>query len=112
MPRTSAARTLAAALAVSALGLTACGAGPERTALAITETTWTPDGRLVLGFECAELDSVDVEPGEGIDGLPLITAWGRPTVGRCTTEVTIPVPEGTTRIDDATTGQIVDLPPR
>jgi len=97
---------------MTSLGLSGCGADGQRTALAIRSTSWDDEGRLVLQFECAEVDSVDVEPGAGEAGIPLVTAWGEPTLGRCAPEVAVSVAAGVDRIDDATTGMVVDLAPR
>ena len=60
--------------------------------------------------ECAEVSKASVEADAGVDGIPLVTVWGHPQVGRCRTEVVVTVPAGTTRIEDAATGMVVDLP--
>lgn len=91
--------------------LTACGAREDRTALAIRSTRWNAAGDLTVTVECAEIASTDVRPGAGVDGLALITIWGRPKVGRCHPEIAFALPAETTRIDDAATGMVVDLPP-
>lgn len=103
---------IATAVLLAANGLAGCGADEGRTALAVESASWNDADALVLELECAELDEVDLEPGAGVDGLPLLTAWGEPKLGRCTTTVIVEVPPGTTRIDDAATGMVVDLPPR
>ncbi len=89
-----------------------CGADEGRTALAVRSARWSERGDLVLTVECAELDTVDVEPGAGVDDLPLVTIWGRPKFGRCAPSVAVALPSGTTSIDDAATALVVDLPPR
>ena len=97
----------------AATGLLAgCGADDGRTALAVRSTRWSGPTGLAITVECAHLDSYTFEPGAGIDGLPLLTAWVEPELGRCTTRIVVPVPAGVTRIDDAATGMVVDLPPR
>lgn len=94
------------------IGLTGCGADEDRTALAVRSTRWNERGELAVTVECAEVAGREVRPGAGVEGLPLVTLWGRPKIGRCRTEVTLPLPDGTSRIDDAATGKVVDLPPR
>lgn len=101
-----------AAAVVGMAGLTGCGADEGRTALAIESTSWNEQGELVLELECADTSEVEVTPGAGVDGLPLVTAWGEPALGRCRTTVVVPVGPDVTRIDDAATGMVVDLPPR
>lgn len=96
--------------------LAGCGPSEDHTALAVDHLEWTapPAGEngpwLRLDTECAEVSEASVEPGAGVDGVPLVTVWGRPRVGRCRTELVVPVPSGTTRIEDAATGRVVDLP--
>jgi hypothetical protein len=93
-------------------GLAGCGADEDRTALAVRSARWTEQGELVVIVECAKVTEREVRPGAGVEGLPLVTLWDRPRVGGCRTEVTLPVPTGTTRIEDAATGKVVDLPQR
>ncbi|QXC62799.1 hypothetical protein KSP35_08475 [Aquihabitans sp. G128] len=110
MPRRPALLALAAVALV--LGLAGCGAHEGRTALAVRSTRWVGPDELAVTVECAEVSSADVEPGKGVDGLPLLTVWGEPSMGRCASQLVIPVPPGVDRIDDAATGMVVDLPPR
>lgn len=102
---------LATVAVVLAGGLGACGRPDESgTAPAITDPAWAADGRLVGHVECADRIEVSVEAGAGVEGVPLVTATGRPKLGRCRPTVTVDVPAGTTRIEDAATGTVVDLP--
>lgn len=93
-----------------------CGASEERIALAVEHPQWItvangPQGAsLRFDTECADVAEISVEPGAGVDGVPLVTVWGRPRTGRCRPEVVVTVPPGTTRVEDATTGMVVDLP--
>ena len=99
-----------AAVVLSPLGAAACGGGEERVALAIDSVAWRDDGRLEVRTECAELvEEPTVALGD--DGVPVITLWGAPQVGTCTTTAVVEVPPGTTKVVDATTSQVVDLPP-
>lgn len=99
-----------AAVALSALGAAGCGGDEPRVALAIDSVTWQDDGRLEVGTECSELvEEPSVEVGD--DGIPVITLWGSPRIGTCTTTAVVEVPPGTTKVVDATTSQVVDLPP-
>lgn len=103
---------LVAAALLAAGGLLAgCGGDEERVALAIEEVRWTDDGRLELETECAELDGVPWVTTEG-DAPPTVTIWGAPKVGTCATTVEIEVAPGVTKLVDAATSQVVDLPPR
>jgi hypothetical protein len=104
---------LAATLGALAVGgLAGCGADEGRTALAIRSTAWNGRGELVVTLECAEDHEVDVAPTAGVDGIPLVTAWGQPALGRCATRFVVPVAPGVDRVEDAATGMVVDLPPR
>ena len=93
-----------------------CGPADDRTALAVDHPRWVTVGSgdegssLRFVTECADVDEVLVEPEAGVDGLPLVTVWGHPRVGRCRPEVEVTVPAGTTRLEDGTTGMVVDLP--
>lgn len=99
--------------AASAPLLAGCGAiDPPRTALAVRSARWVGPEAVALTLECAELESAEVDPTAGVDGIPLVTAWGAPRLGRCDTQLVVPVPPTATRIDDAATGMVVDLPPR
>ncbi len=109
LPSAAAAAAVAGALLALA---TACGPDEGRTALAIESTRWDGPGRVVVTFECADLRSLEVAPTGGPDGEPLVTAWGRPRVGRCTTEATVTVGPDVDRLTDAATGTVVDLPDR
>ncbi|CAN5514647.1 hypothetical protein BH10ACT1_BH10ACT1_32500 [soil metagenome] len=100
-------------MVLAAVGsLAGCGRDEGRTALAVRSTRWVSPTELAVTVECAELGTLDLEPGAGIDGLPLLTVWGDPQVGRCAPRIVVPIPAGVTRIDDAATGMVVDLPPR
>lgn len=101
-------------LAVVVAGvLGGCGRPDEAgTALAITDPDWSATGRFVGRVECADHVAVRVEPGAGVEGVPLVTATGRPKLGRCRPTVVVDLPTGTTRIEDAATGTVVDLPTR
>ncbi len=96
--------------------LVGCGPSEERTALAIEHPRWVTVGSGAEGSmlrfvtECADVAEVSMEPDAGVDGLPRVTVWGRPQVGRCQPEVVVKVPAGTTRLEDGTTGMVVDLP--
>ncbi|WP_426573367.1 hypothetical protein [Aquihabitans sp. McL0605] len=76
---------------------------------------------LQLEVECADHVRVEVRPDPAGSGLPQVTVWGRPRIGRCTpTDATIntlqlardaqqrgePVP---TKIVDGATSQVVSL---
>lgn len=102
----------AVALAVAAVGLTACGPGDARVALAIHDARWTGPDTVTVTVECSTDVSASVAPAAGTDGLPLVTIGGHPVDGRCWTPVPLVLPPGTTRVDDATTGMVVVLPPR
>lgn len=108
----------AVGLMAGVLLLVGCGPSRNLTALAIDHPRWVTvelgvEGS-VLHFvtECADVAEVSVEPGAGVDGLPRVTVWGHPQNGRCHPEVVVTVPTGTTRLEDGTTGMVVDLPPR
>lgn len=93
-----------------------CGPSEDGTALAVEHPQWIADtsggegSALRFDTECADVSKAIVETGGGVDGMPLVTVWGRPRLGRCQTEVVVTVPVGTTRIEDAATGMVVDLP--
>lgn len=103
-------------MVVGLLVVGGCGPSEERIALAVENPQWVTvaDGSegpsLRFDTECADVAEISLEPGAGVDGVPLVTVWGRPRTGRCRTEVTVTVPPGTTRVEDATTGMVVDLP--
>lgn len=102
-------RVLAVAMGVAALA--GCGIDQGRTALAITAATRTADGGLVIAAECAKRLEVHVGPDHGASDLPEVTIWGVPEVGRCTPEIAVAVPPGTTKVVDGATSQVVDLSP-
>ena len=93
-----------------------CGPSDDLTALAVDHPRWIAVGpgeqgsSLRLVTECADVVEVSVEPEAGVEGLPLVTVWGHPRLGRCRPEVVVTVPAGTTRFEDGTTGMVVDLP--
>lgn len=90
-----------------------CGRPDEAsTALALEDPTWAGPERVIGFVECAEDVRVRVEPGAGVEGLPLVTVSGRPKLGRCRPAVVVDVPAGTTRLEDAASGTVVDLPAR
>jgi hypothetical protein len=103
---------LAAGLLVFTGVVVGCGAEQPRTALVATEPRWVDASRVEVRVECATEVTSTVQPGAGVDGLPLVTVWGHPKAGRCTVPVTLDLPPGTARIDDAASGMVVDLPPR
>ncbi|HEX2578553.1 MAG TPA: hypothetical protein VHK88_19575 [Aquihabitans sp.] len=109
-PHRSRPAVAAGLLLTGVLGAAGCGADGRRTALAVQEARWTATGEVVVTFECSEALEVAVEPGRGTEGVPLVTAWGEPQVGRCARQAVLAVPPGTTRLDDAATGMVVDLP--
>ncbi len=110
MPRLAAAIL---GLTVVAAAMTGCGRPDEGgTALALEDPTWAGTQRVVGSVECADDVQVRVEPGTGTEGLTLVTATGRPKVGRCRVAAVIDLPPGTTRIEDAATGTVIDLPAR
>jgi hypothetical protein len=93
----------------AASALTGCGSD-GRTALAIDEVTWHGPGALRITTECSTEVEVEVGVDHGGSGLPEVTVWGRPSIGRCRPAVTVRVPRGTTRIVDGTTSLVIDLP--
>ena len=109
---------MASVLAVIVGGVLLVGCGPSeaRTALAIEHPSWVTVGSDAEGStlrfvtECADVVEVSVQPDVGVDGLPRVTVWGHPRIGRCRPEVVVVVPAGTTRLEDGTTGMVVDLP--
>ncbi|MCB0978016.1 MAG: hypothetical protein KDB02_11220 [Acidimicrobiales bacterium] len=107
--RTLAAFGLAVGLAVCAAG---CGTDVGRTALVPHHPRWVSPSTVRVTVECSDHVRVTVEPGSGVDLLPLVTIWGDPNRNRCQTQVDLEVPPGTTRIDDAASGRVIDLPPR
>ncbi|MEO6989285.1 MAG: hypothetical protein ABI239_11635 [Aquihabitans sp.] len=109
-------RSLAAVgSAVGLVLLFGCGPSEDPTALAVEHPQWvaaaSEDGpSLRFDTECADVSKATVEAAGGVEGIPLVTVWGRPRMGRCRTEVVVTVPAGTARIEDAATGMVVDLP--
>lgn len=94
-------------------GLAGCGhPGEGGTALALADPRWDGPQRIIVTVECAQDVVAQVEPGAGTEGLPLVTIDGRPKVGRCRPEVALDIPAGTTRVEDAATGTVIDLPAR
>jgi hypothetical protein len=102
---------IAATAVVAALSLTGCGGGEERVALAIDEVEWVDATQLVVRTECAEIDEATFLPATG-DAPATMTIWGAPKLGTCQPQVVVPVAAGTTKVVDAATSQVVDLPPR
>jgi hypothetical protein len=99
----------------AALATVSCGAGSDRTALAIEATRWAADGTLVVTTECARDLEVAVGADHGGSDLAEVTVWGRPEAGRCEPEVTVALPDDPgggrpTKIVDGTTSMVVDLP--
>jgi hypothetical protein len=105
------------ALSVAALGLglaatiPACGGDEERVALAIEGTRWIDETTLELATECAELEGGVWVRSRG-EEPPEVTVWGSPRVGTCAATAEIRLVPGVTKIVDAATSQVVDLPPR
>lgn len=97
---------------LATVGSAGCRADESHTALAIESMRWVDADHLAVGFECAEVESTDLHPWAGVDNLPLLTAWGTPKVGTCTSEVVFEVHPSFTRFTDAATGGVVALPPR
>src|SRR5699024_3226744 len=104
-------RLLPLFLGFFAILLISCGSDAPRTALAASSPVWIDTTVIELGTECSEDLDVDVEPEGGVDGVPLVTIWGRPQFGRCRSAVQVDLPDGTTAFEDGTTGMIVELPP-
>lgn len=106
---------VAAVVAAGLMLVVGCGPPEDTTALAVEHPQWVAgpgvEGpSLSVDTECADISTSTVEIDAGVDGVPLVTVWGHPRVGRCRIEVVVTVPEGTTRIEDAATGMVIDLP--
>ena len=97
------------------------GADAHRTPLAIeSATSFGFGGAYRLKVECADHVTVEVRPDPSGSGLPEVTVWGRPRVGRCHPDATFgggvgpridphnPTPHPRKIIDGATS-QVVSL---
>jgi hypothetical protein len=107
--RSSLHRVAAGVCAAALVGamVAGCGANEERVALSIVDTEWADDSHLVIYTECAELDDVEIDrTGELVE----VSLWGAPKFGRCRDRMVLSVEPGTTKITDAATSQVVDLP--
>lgn len=102
---------LALLAAAPATALVACGGDEDRVALAIERTRWVDATTLELGTECADLEGGVWVTSRG-EEPPEVTVWGSPRVGTCTATTEIQLVPGVTKIVDAATSQVVDLPPR
>ena len=97
---------------IAALGVAAgCGGGERDVTLAISEVRWQDPQTVVITTECAGEVRVEVGTDAGGSNSPQLSVFGDPKLGRCTPEVAVAVPEGTTKIVDAATSQVIELPP-
>ena len=111
VPRRPLALVALVAAGASTLLLASCGTDETGAVLAIDEATWAADGRLRLTTECAGDVAVELGADAGGSDLLQVTLRGEPKVGRCHPAVVVAVPAGTTKVIDAATSQVVDLPP-
>lgn len=79
--------------------------------MAIDSIAWSGPNALVLTTECATDVSATVGIDAGGSEVPQISVTGDPQVGRCSPTATVTVPAGTTKVIDAATSQVIDLPP-
>ena len=101
----------AVALVIAAAALAGCGGGEQHVALAVRDTAWVSATELAVTTECAEVTEATFEPAAGAQPATL-TIWGDPKLGTCDPALVIPVPAGTTKVVDAASSEVVDLPPR
>ena len=111
MPRPARLLTVALAAIAGTGALAGCGGGEEHVALAIADTSWNTRGELVVSTECADITEAEFVPSA--DGGPAtMTIWGDPKLGTCSPTIVVPVAPETTKVVDAASSEVVDLPPR
>lgn len=82
------------------------GGGEPRVALAVQRAERAGDV-VLLTVECADDLEVDQQPDPAGSGLPQITVWGSPKMGRCVPPVAVDALAGDEFVDGASSQVVI-----
>lgn len=109
LPSPRFALAVASAISLSVVLISAC-TSPGRNVLTVGSPVRLDARTVRVSVECADAVTTEIEVGAGVDGVPRVTVSGEPSFGRCRVPVELELPAGTSAIEDAATGMLLELP--